>query len=55
MSKLECVSCNRRFKIVGGHPEYCPYCGNPENTEFGMSVAESNPNITGFRRLGNDD
>jgi len=52
MSKLECVSCNRRFWLKsGGDPDYCPYCGRPENVEFGMNIAESNPNITGFRTL----
>jgi ribosomal protein L37E len=47
MTKHECVSCGTHFRI-NIKPEYCPACGNPKNEQFGMSIAESNPNITGF-------
>jgi len=33
---------------MGGDPDYCPGCGNPRNEQFGLNVARTNPNITGF-------
>lgn len=45
--KYECVSCGTHFRI-NISPGYCPGCGNPRNEQFGLSIAESNPNITGF-------
>lgn len=47
MKEYRCVSCDEVFEITR-EPDYCPYCGNPKNEQFGMSVAQSNPNITGF-------
>ena len=45
--RFRCVSCGTHFSMDVG-PSYCPGCGNARNERFGMGVAKSNPNITGF-------
>ena len=47
---FECVSCGTVFKMFE-QPDYCSGCGKPRNEQFGRSVAESNPGLTGFKRF----
>lgn len=48
--RLTCVSCDTYFVLKAPEePSYCPFCGLPRNERFGLEIAKSNPNITGFR------
>lgn len=50
MTAYRCLSCKETFEFPD-KPDYCPACGLPRNEQWGMSVANSNPNITGFLTL----
>ena len=46
---FECGSCGTTL-VMFEQPEYCSGCGLPRNEGAGRSVAESNTNITVFKR-----